>query len=237
MVGKALVVVEGVWRSGHRRVKQKDFVSTPVARNILQTSSFNFRPWYITPREQNLIFYDWMASFTCRTFWILVYYGTSLQVGTGNLKLLLAACTMNVQARNQFELESQSPIEFLKRLAFILLPFAFLHKASSDSVSPWASYIWGLGPVQDGCLVGISLHLLLFSPTRFLFWASFSRGLSGTRLSSEFLGGCDSPVSVNQELIKSPCRLAFCYLWILFSRLAGALAGLTRSIRHLSQRQ
>lgn len=68
-------------------------------------SSFNFRPWYITPQEQNLIRYDWMASFTCRTFWILVYYGASPQVGKGNLKLHLAAWT-----RNQFEVKRESPI-------------------------------------------------------------------------------------------------------------------------------
>lgn len=73
-------------------------------------SSFNFRPWYTTPQEQDLICYDWMASFTCRTFWILVYYGASPQVGTGKLKLHLAAWTMKVQTRNQFEVKRESPI-------------------------------------------------------------------------------------------------------------------------------
>lgn len=125
-------------------------------------SLFNFRPWYITPREQNLIFYGWTASFTCRTFWISVYYGASPQVGTGNLKLHLAAWTMSVQTRNQFDVKSRSPTEFLKRLVFILLSVTFFHKADSAIPSGKLHFGGSAAAAQNGRQVGVSLHLLRF---------------------------------------------------------------------------
>lgn len=73
----------------------------------------------------------------------------------------MTAWTTNVQTRNQLEVKTQSPTEFLKRLVFILLSVAGLHKVDSAITSGKLNF-GGSAAVQDGRHVGISLYLLPF---------------------------------------------------------------------------